>query len=157
MQPEPYPFETPNESPTVPSHATCKREIESLHAFFVEWYTGEAPNDADERVERALAPDFEMVTPEGNRLERADVVEGIRENYATRESGGFEIEIRNVETRYSVDDRALVRYEEWQKTPNETTGRLSTALFKEDPDAPEHVVWLDLHETWLDDPNPDDG
>lgn len=141
----------------MPSHPTCKREIESLHAFFVEWYTGETARDSYDRVERALASDFEMVTPEGDRREYADVVDWIEGNYAGREAGSFDIEIRNVETRYSVDDHALVRYEEWQKTPDETTGRLSTVLFEKAPDAPGNVVWLDLHETWIDDPNPDDA
>lgn len=51
----------------MPSHAACRREVESLHEF--------------------------------------------------------DIEIRNVETRYAVEDHRLVRYEEWQDTPSETPTR----------------------------------
>lgn len=140
----------------MPSHATCRREIESLHEFFVDWYTGQTAEDSYDRLERALAADFEMVTPDGIRSEYADVVDGIGDGYASREPGTFDIEIRNVETRYTVDDHALVRYEEWQETPDGTTGRLSTVLFADDPDAPGDVVWLDLHETWLDGPGSED-
>ncbi len=135
----------------MPSHETCKREIESLHAFFVGWYTGTAEKGPDNRVERALASDFEMVTPDGARKEYAAVVDGIRENYGAYEPGAFEIEIRNVETRYAQDGCRGVRYEEWQETPSEETGRLSTVLFEAAADAPGGVVWRDLHETWLTD------
>jgi len=37
----------------MPTHATCRREIEALHAFFLDWYTGRLREDADGRVERA--------------------------------------------------------------------------------------------------------
>lgn len=136
----------------MPSHATCRREIESLHEFFVDWYTGQTGEDTYDRVERALASDFEMVTPEGIRSKYRDVVDGIRDGYASHEPGAFDIEIRNVETRYSGEDHTLVRYEEWQESETGITGRLSTALFESDPDAPGGVIWLDLHETWLDSP-----
>lgn len=135
----------------MPSHATCRREIEALHAFFVEWYTGRLENDAATRIERALTPDFEMVTPAGDRRGYADVVDGIRGRYASHDRGSFEIDIRNVETRHAVDEHRLVRYEEWQTTPGKTTGRVSTVLFGADAGAPGGVVWHDLQETWLDD------
>lgn len=136
----------------MPSHGTCRREIESLHDFFVDWYTGQTARDTYDRVERALDSDFEMVTPGGNRRGYDEVVDGIREQYDSREHGTFDIEIRNVETRDRFEKHSLVRYEEHQKTPTETTGRLSTVLFAAAPEAPGDVVWLDLHETWLDGP-----
>lgn len=138
----------------MPSHATCRREIESLHEFFVDWYTGRTAEETHDRVERALGPDFEMVTPDGTRLEYADIVDEIRGSYASREPGTFDIHIRNVETRYTGDGCSLVRYEEWQETPNGTTGRSSTVLFETSPDAPGGVIWRDLHETWIDGPDP---
>jgi hypothetical protein len=90
-----------------------------------------------------------MVTPAGDRREYADVVDGIRARYASHDPGAFEIGIRNVETRRALGDHRLLRYEEWQTTPDGTTGRLSTVLFEAAPDAPGGVVWLDLQETWL--------
>jgi len=92
-----------------------------------------------------------MVTPDGTRKEYDAVIEGIRRNYKAYKPGNFEIEIRNVETRYAQDELRVVRYEEWQETPSEKTGRLSTVLFEAAADAPGGVVWRDLHETWLTD------
>lgn len=129
---------------------TCRREIEALHECFVDWFTGKTGADSFERVERALAPEFEMVTPQGVRRGYDDVVDGVRTSHGIHEPGTFDIEIRSVEVRTSGSDHALVRYEEYQETPDGQTGRLSTVLFEADADAPGDVVWVDLHETWLD-------
>ncbi len=118
---------------------------------FVDWYSGALDRDAFTRLERTLAPDFELVTPDGNRRDRAAVVSGIHEDYGRDDEGTFSIDIRNVEVVEQMDDFAVVRYEEFQETTDGTTGRISTALFRDDPSAPGGVVWLDLHDTWLDD------
>lgn len=137
----------------MPSHSACRVEIESLHDFFVDWFTGQADGEAIQRLEGALAADFEMVTPAGVRREYAAVVDGIEAAHASYDPDAFGIEIRDVEMRYAGEETALVRYEEWQDTPDGETGRVSTVLFEDAPDAPGGVVWLDLQETWLERPD----
>lgn len=132
----------------MPTLATCRREIEDLHGFFEGWFTGE--RDDFERVERALAPGFEMVTPEGARLGRAAILDSVRDSHGRNDPGEFEIEVRNAERLADLGEHALVRYEEHQRTPDGETSRISTALFREDESAPHGVAWVDLHETWLD-------
>lgn len=131
----------------------CRAEIETLHGFFVRWYRGEPGRDRFARVERALAPGFERLTPEGSIAGRETVLASVREGYDTYDPDSCEIEIRNVTPVEVREDRALVRYEEWQTMDGETTGRLSTALFG--PSDPEQgtasgVEWRYLQETWLD-------
>jgi hypothetical protein len=53
-----------------------------------------------------------------------------------------------------VGDILLVTYEEWQQSGDQTTARLSTALFRDKPDAPNGLEWLHVHETWLPDRAP---
>lgn len=134
----------------MPTASACRDEIEALHEFFVRWYTETISEDAIDRLETSLAPGFEMVSPDGSRLDRGAVLEWIGDSYGRDDPGAFEIEIRSVELIADLDDHATVRYEEWQETPAETTGRISTALFCENEAAPGGVVWVDLHETWLD-------
>jgi hypothetical protein len=130
------------------SERDCTREIRELHDCFVEFYTGQ--REDIERVEQALGPDFRLVHPSGERLDRTAVLDGIRAQQASYDPGEFEIEIRNVESIETPEDRALVSYEEWQMTPDEQTGRLSTAYFAPtDRDEPE-AEWRYLHETHLD-------
>lgn len=126
-----------------------RREIEALHDFFADWYCGIRGEDAFTRVEAVLGPEFEMISPEGDRVERDRVIQGIRNARGQYDLGAFEIEIRNVEVLAEPPEHALVRYEEWQTTPEGDTGRLSTVLFREAPNTPEGIEWVDLQETWL--------
>jgi len=139
--------------PAVPALPTCRAEIARLHEQFVAWFTATVDPSDFAGIERALAPDFEMVTPDGRRVAREAVLESIREAHGRDAPGEFDIEIRNVELRHATDEHATVRYEEWQETAEGTTGRVSTVLFEPDPDAPGGLVWLDVHETWLDGPS----
>jgi len=131
----------------MPTPAECKREIEALHDFFAAWYTGETTDFG--RLEAALAPAFEMVSPDGERLGREAIVDAIREKEAAYAPGAFAIDIRNVELLDRDDGYAVVRYEEWQTTPDGENGRLSTVLFHADGDAPGGLSWVTVHETWL--------
>lgn len=132
-----------------PTRAACRQEIERLHAFFVDWYTGRLDPVAFDRFETALGPGFEMVTPEGECMKRAPVVEMVHEKGDTHRPGTFDIEIQNVTPVAIETDHALVRYEEHQRTPDGRTARLSTVYFESDDDAPEGLVWRHVHETWL--------
>jgi hypothetical protein len=134
-----------------PTESACRAEIERLHDRFVAWFTGTAEEDAFADIADALGPDFEMVTPAGDRVSREAVLDSIRAQYGRDDPGAFDIEIRNVDLRHATDDHATVRYEEWQETDGETTGRVSTVLFRAVPEssAPGDLLWLDVHETWL--------
>ncbi|MFW5938097.1 MAG: DUF4440 domain-containing protein [Halanaeroarchaeum sp.] len=133
----------------MPTLETCRREIEALHAFFVDWYAGTIDRERFGRLEGALAPEFEMVSPTGDRSDRAAVLEWIHESHGREDPGRFDIEIRNVELVRALDDHALVRYEEWQREDGDENGRISTVLLRESDSAPEGVEWIDLQETAL--------
>jgi hypothetical protein len=134
----------------MPTQEQCRRELETLHAFFVDWYAGTVGPGAFDRMEQVIAPGFEMVTPEGQRLDRAGVLEWVRDSRGQYESGEFDIEISNVDVVAAFDDRLLVRYEEWQRQSDGENGRVSTVLFDRAEDTPEGVRWLDVHETYID-------
>lgn len=123
----------------------CEREIRELHDCFVEFYTGQRA-DID-RVERALGSDFRLVHPSGEVSDRETILDGIRAQKEGYAPGEFDIEIRNVDAIEVRDDRALVSYEEWQTTPDEQTGRLSTAYLA--PGEGVAAEWRYLQETWL--------
>lgn len=127
----------------------CRAELTGLHEFFVEWFAGSVPREGLSRLERALAPEFEMVTPEGERVDRRVLIDGLAESYGRTEGEPFDIDIREVEAVALLEDHAVVRYEEWQIRPDGESGRVSTALFRAEDDAPEGVVWVTLQETAL--------
>ena len=55
---------------------SAREEVLRLHAFFVAWFRGEAADFAG--CERAFAPDFRMVTPDGAVHERESVMTRLR-------------------------------------------------------------------------------
>lgn len=129
----------------------CKTEVIEAHRFFTEWFTGVLP-DTDATwaaLEDTLAPGFVLVTPGGRLIEREALLQGIRANHGQHEDTGFEIWIENFECRLIEGDVVVATYEEWQTLGDDTTGRLSTAIFERNPAMPNHVRWLHVHETWL--------
>ena len=126
-----------------------RREIEALHEFFVDWYQSRDPDGGIERLDTVLAPEFEMISPDGDRVERDRVIEGVRQARGQYADGKFDIDIRHVDVIAEPPEHALVRYEEWQTTADGQTGRLSTVLFRDAPDTPNGLEWVDLQETWL--------
>jgi hypothetical protein len=139
----------PDWTTETPAREDCCREVRELHEFFVAYYTGECPEHEFERVERALAPGFEMAGPDGDRVDREQVLSWIEGKRGTYDAGAFDIEIRGCERLSAGPGFALVRYEEWQTAPDGETGRLSSALLRPDDDAPAGLRWVALQETWL--------
>ena len=131
--------------------ADVAREVVELHKFFVDWYRGDAASM--DRVERALAPDFTMVTPDGELLARPSVIAGITEG---RKGSSPGIEVHEIEVRSTDVDHALATYQEWHHHPDGTTVRLSTALFTRDTSAPNGWAWRHVHETWVTPPEAGD-
>jgi len=130
----------------------CEREIEALHRFFVDWFRGALP-DTDEAWSRfadAVAPGFTLVAPSGEAFDRDALLEGLRGRHgAEGPASDFAIWIRNFRDRHVTAGLATVTYEEWQRRAGEERGRLSTAVFLADAQAPNGVRWVHVHETWL--------
>ena len=128
-------------------------EIVELHQFFEGWFTGRLANTDNiySRLSGVLAEGFEMISPQGTRAARADVVDGLKPTHGSwseNEKPG-RIWIRNVRSRAVGERNYIATYEEWQQTDGAPRGRLSTVLFRERDDAPNGVEWIHLHETWL--------
>lgn len=134
----------------------AEREVRELHEFFESWFRGELDADEFEHPRESLAAEFRMVPPEGNETARDPVLDSIEAGYdsapserAADEESPFVIEVHDVRTLRTLDDHCQMTYEEWQRRDGEWAGRRSTALFRREESAPNGVVWVDLHETWI--------
>ncbi len=125
----------------------CEREVVELHQFFEDWFCG--LTDAFERVEAALADNFVLISPRGEMRTREKLLEDLRVARGCRRGDPFEIRIEACEVRAVEFGLALVTFEEWQRLGEREAGRVSTALFRVDREAPCGVRWMHLHETWL--------
>lgn len=126
---------------------TAIDEIVRQHVVIEAWLDGR-PDAQFASFETALGAGFSMVTPDGSVVERGRLLDGFGPAFGT--IPGLRIEVRNAALVDSTNDRAVVRYEEWQFT---TAGggnrRVSTAILAPDPAGPIGWVWAALHETWL--------
>jgi hypothetical protein len=122
-----------------------------LHEFFGDWFNDalEDTEAAFARVTSVLHPDFSMVAPSGETLDRDVVLRQLRAAHASADvAAPVRIEIRSFVDRVVSDAAALVTYEEWQFVADLLQNRrTSTALFIPAPAAPNGVVWRHLHET----------
>jgi hypothetical protein len=135
-----------------PEETPEKTEIEELHAFFEGWFTGRLEHTpaAFARFDDVIAAGFVLVSPEGARLERADLAPFLDGAYRSHVDDGFRIWIENIHVRRLTGGYVQATYEEWQETTGaEPRGRVSSALFRERAGTPNGLEWIHVHETWL--------
>jgi hypothetical protein len=94
-----------------------------------------------------LSAEFERICPRGNRAGRAALLDALRAAHGRKAPGAFRIEVRDCRGRSPGPGFWLATYEEWQAVEGETSGRLSTALFRERAGTRNGVEWLHVHET----------
>lgn len=140
------------------SGAACQKEVERLHKFFADWFTGVAKKDP-EVLEREctgrFSDDFAMVNPLGTLLSKAQLVTGLNQAHKSHPDADFEIHIHNCQILQNLSkELKLVSYEEWQRTGERTTARRSTALLKLPTEEGEDIQWKYVHESWLDGKGP---
>lgn len=126
----------------------AKAEVVNRHVFFVEWFTGRAPETDMHATARAFAPDMKMIEPDGKMIGREEITTMVA-RARNRRPADFEIRVDLIEARPIGNDAALVIYDEHQVIDGVRSARRSTALFSADDAAPEGVVWRQLQETWI--------
>jgi hypothetical protein len=137
-------------STAAPLEQLAIEEVTALHDFFVAWFRRQDGSAADfHRCEGAFAPDFRMITPDGQAHARADVLSRIRDaRGAVR--GEFRIRILDPRMLWADGDAVLLEYVEEQYRDGRTTRRRSTGLFTRNPLAPRGIEWRHVQETWMD-------
>ena len=125
-----------------------RTEIEELHKFFVDWFTGMVDADSfDEGFLARFDSDFLFVSPAGIILTLKELSSKIRNTHHTYEN--FHISIRKVKLQRVLDNEIIATYEEWQRNGVTSiasdNGRVATVVFKKT----EPLRWLHVHETMI--------
>ena len=127
----------------------CRTEVDELHRFFQEWFSGVVPNTEESlaRFRNVLADEFQIISPAGLALEKSPILDTVRSGYGREPDA--KIWIENHRHRMTIGGLSVVTYEEWQESTDGKRGRLSTALLQASENTPNDVQWLHVHETWL--------
>lgn len=125
------------------------REVIDLHQFFEDWFTAKlAQNEANyARFVDVVGDNFVIVSPDGRLTKRDALMKGLYAGHNSRPN--FRLWIENAQLRHQYGDLTVMTYEEWQDIDGDITARLSTVIFQESPSAPNGVIWLHVHETWM--------
>ena len=135
----------------------CEAEVVELHRFLEQWSNAELPDTdaAFARFADVIAPSFLIIDPDGSRIGRQPIVEAIREAHGRWRAAPGEIRIESFRLHHAGGGLALATYEEWHDLPGGGNGRLSSVLFGADDEAPNGLVWLHLHEVWIEPADPE--
>jgi hypothetical protein len=135
-----------------PLARSALKEVVDLHECFETWLGGTGPDTpaAFARLETALADTFTMVSPDGQRLRRAEVLENLRHGYGSQgRRGAFRIAIREPEILHLDPPLVVLGYVEDQEGEDGLTRRRSTAVLAASAQDGGRPRWLALHETWI--------
>ncbi len=129
--------------------AQCTREICELHDFFQGWFRGTLDdNEVNfQRFADVMDTQFTIVGPNGVLAARPALLEGLRAAY--HKQPDIRIWTQNHRMLQQRGEFLLCTYEEWQETARATTARLSSVWFQQQDIAPQGLVWLHVHETWI--------
>jgi hypothetical protein len=125
-----------------------EKEIVELHQFFEDWFNGVLPLTAEafERMSVVMEPEFSIVMPQGRRMEREPLLNGLFGLHGRRP---IRIWIENTRVLSERETMAVVEYEEWQEEGGKITSRYSTVVFRKKTGTPHGLSWIRVHETWF--------
>ena len=120
-------------------------EIAQLHEFFGGYLSGAI--DSLERMESALAGDFEMVGPNGDKHDRTETMGAVRDAHGSVPS--LKITTEDHRLLLAEDDLVVASYIEVHEFEGGGNRRVSTVVFSNDPTAPNGLLWRRVQETHL--------
>lgn len=132
-----------------PSLTAVRLEVVRHHEEITNWLTGRTNRFSGgfDVLEQAHLPDFTMVDPEGEALNRAVVLTGLEAAHGTVPS--LQITIVDVELVVATTALVVATYVERQHAGGEQhPSRRSTAVLSSWPGSA-RMCWLHLQETWV--------
>ncbi len=121
-------------------------EIIEPHEFFEQLFLG--TTTSLDRADHALHGDFTMAGPHGTRSPRAQVMDQLEAGIG--HSAELSIAVEGFELIAETDDLVVAEYIEVHRLSDDRTNRRrSTVVFRKEPDGPNGLRWLRVHETWV--------
>ena len=122
-----------------------REEIVQLHDFFETYFLG--TETSLERVEAVFAPEFTVVAASGIESDRESTMQMLVDGHA--HTSDLKITTTDHRLILQTEDAIVASYIEHHELSQRDNHRLSTVVFVADSTAPNELLWLRVHETWL--------
>lgn len=133
--------------------AAILNEIESIHAFFSEWFGGRTAKTeaAFARFRDALDGKFAQVNPTGALRDRARIVQDVWDHWNWFPGDpNFRVWVTDAAVHHVLPgDVAVAVYREWHNYQGKNVGRTCTAVLCRRAGTPSGIAWLQMHESLL--------
>lgn len=120
-------------------------EIVEFQDFLESYYLGQ--EDSLARAEIVLHPTFTFAGPDGETADRSATLQMLRQGHG--HTASLKITTTNHELLYTSEDLIVASYSELHELTAGDNERLCTAVFVRNQDAPNGVLWLRTHESWM--------
>lgn len=135
------------EDRNIPNGEVIKKEIRDLHQFFEDYFLGKIDKTSIEILDKVLSDNFNLISPTGSILSKDQIIDLVNSGYnSTKER---KIWVEDIKTR-NVGNLIIAQYYELQRTTNEKSKRISTAIFSYSSNMENHCKWELVHETLCD-------
>ena len=126
-----------------------EKEITELHQFFQSWYRGNIENSerSFSRLADVLAAEFALITPDGHMVERDQLLDLMRAEYATKPE--IKIWVENFRLRISDQNVFIVIYEEHGIDKTREQVSLITAVLRENQKQLNGLEWVHIGEVHI--------
>lgn len=138
------PSERHDRDVSTPDPRSIAREIEQHHQLLQTWLSAPCDPGTWESFAAAHAPEFSMVTVDGEVVTLATLLARLSRARNTR--AGLSITVHEIETLVATSDIAVARFTEVHHDRS-TTARRVTAVLQPDSRARNGLVWRHVHET----------
>lgn len=122
-----------------------RTEIEEMHQFFVDWFSGKAEQSVFDEFTSRFDSNVKYIGVDGSLLDRTALVDFL--GGARGIGSNFRIAIRDVKVQHLSDSHVIVTYTEWQRqatfSDRPENGRLTTLILS----TSKPFRWIHIHET----------
>nr|ABB80136.1 sucrose-phosphatase 1 [Ginkgo biloba] len=152
LEPNVSPRDVVGHAQAGPAYFAIGHEIVEFYLISERWRRAEVEDSDDlfQKLKSVIDPNCSLIHPWGVEENLFTSIDVLRKCYGDQKGKRFRIWIDRIHPLKIASDTWLVTFDKWELIEQERRCCITTAVMKAKPDAPNRLLWLHIHETWLD-------
>lgn len=122
-----------------------RTEVDEQHRYLEALYLG--TETSLERAERTFHPDYSFAGPDGDQADRTTTLEMLRQGVG--HTSHLTLTVSDHRLLFESEEVIVASFVERHELRRGVNERLVTVVFTVDAEAPNGVLWLRSHESWI--------